>query len=235
MTRVASSGQAAGAGVVGEPTPASPRITRYPIEQLCGAKSRGTRPGIQLKPGEKRRAPGQPCAMRKGWGTNHPGLGRCKYHGGRSPTHRRRAALQQLTNELRQLAMPEQVNPIQSLYDAVRVASWREQGLRTLLQAADNLAGPDHLGDERPAIVWQMHDTALRRKAEIAKMAVDAGLDSRMVQLAEREAEVLHRALLAGLEAGGVKSAKALDAAFEAVRLVIDDVAPQVPVGAALS
>lgn len=220
---------------MGEPTPASPRTTRYPRELLCGRPVKGTHAGIVLKPGEKPRRKGQPCTQRKGWGTNHPGSGGCKYHGGRSPTGKVHAAKEQLRNELRELAMPEGVNPIQSLYEAVRIASWRESGLRLLLIAAEALAGPDHLGDARPAVVWQMHDTALKRKAEIAKMAVDAGLDSRMVELAEREADLLHRALLAGLEAGGVTSAKAREAAFEAVRGVIDNVTPAVPVGAELS
>lgn len=217
---------------MGEPTPASPRSTAYP---RCGAKNWGNRPGIKLRPGEKPRLKGSPCGMRRGWGTTHPGIGRCKYHGGTSPTHRRSAAKVQLANDLRELAIPDQVNPIQSLYEAVRISSWIELGLRGALQRADHLAGADHLGDERPAVIFQMHAAALRRKAEIAKMAVDAGLDSRMVQLAEREAEVMHRALLAGLAAGGVTTAKAREAALEAVRLVIDEVTPQLPVGAGLS
>jgi hypothetical protein len=201
----------------------------------CGAKMAGTRPGVKLQPGEQIRPRGAPCKQRKGFRTNHPGTGRCWLHTGKTLSGRAAGAAEAIANELRALAMPDQVKPIQSLYEAVRVASWREAGLRTMLQARQALAGPDHLGDHRPDVIFQMHDVALKRKAEIAKMAVDAGLDQRMVEIAEREADLLHRALLAGLEAGGVTSPKAREAAFEAVRLVIDRVAPREPAGVELS
>lgn len=225
--------QAAGAGAAG-PTPASPRQTRYAPELLCGAKIHGTAPGITLKPGEPPRVKGQPCTQRKGWGTTHPGIGRCKFHGGRSITHRIRAAKQQIANELRVLAMPTDVNPIQSLYDAVRVAAWREAGLRAMLQQRTSLAGPDHLGDARPDVIWQMHDVALKRKAEIASMAVNAGLDARMVELAERESDVLFRCLEDFATAAGV-SVDLREKGYAAVRARLDDVIGAAPVGAELS
>ncbi|NLA83026.1 MAG: hypothetical protein GX854_00550 [Clostridiales bacterium] len=39
----------------------------YPI---CGAKTKGS---------------GEPCQRPAGWGTDHPGVGKCKLHGGASP------------------------------------------------------------------------------------------------------------------------------------------------------
>lgn len=29
----------------------------------------------------------QDCGQPAGWGTDHPGVGRCKYHGGCTPSH----------------------------------------------------------------------------------------------------------------------------------------------------
>jgi len=43
-------------------------MANYPI---CGATARST---------------GQPCRRPAGWGTNHPGAGRCKLHGGATPS-----------------------------------------------------------------------------------------------------------------------------------------------------
>lgn len=37
-------------------------------------------------------ATGEPCKLHAGYGTDHPGYGRCKYHGGSSPTGRKHAA-----------------------------------------------------------------------------------------------------------------------------------------------
>ena len=41
----------------------------------CGAKTKGKRNPRK----------GQPCRKPAGWGTDHPGEGRCKYHGGATP------------------------------------------------------------------------------------------------------------------------------------------------------
>lgn len=38
-------------------------------QKICGAKAKST---------------GKPCQHEAGWGTDHPGEGRCKFHGGRS-------------------------------------------------------------------------------------------------------------------------------------------------------
>jgi len=36
---------------------------------------------------------GEPCKLHAGYGTSHPGFGRCKFHGGNSPTHEKAAAI----------------------------------------------------------------------------------------------------------------------------------------------
>jgi uncharacterized protein YjcR len=40
-----------------------------PHSNICGAKAKST---------------GEPCKLKAGWGTDHPGTGRCKFHGGKS-------------------------------------------------------------------------------------------------------------------------------------------------------
>lgn len=176
-------GQTAPAGVAIE-APASPSPARR-----CGAKNRR----------------GVPCGNPRGFKTSHPGTGRCTFHGGSSPFGKTAAAKEAAENALAKLALPdERLDPIQSLLEAMRVASWREAGLRMMLQQRPALFGPDHLDDGREDVVSQMHDRALKRKAEIAKMAVDAGIDTRLVELAERQADVVIRALQAALDAAGV-------------------------------
>lgn len=43
--------------------------------------------------GAKKRQSGGCCMHPAGWGTGHVGIGRCKLHGGCTPTHRQSAAL----------------------------------------------------------------------------------------------------------------------------------------------
>ena len=50
------------------------RFRREPLDRpLCGARKR------------QPRYPGETCARPSGWGTEHPGYGRCKLHGGATP------------------------------------------------------------------------------------------------------------------------------------------------------
>ncbi len=167
----------------------------------CGARSKRTH---------------APCRMGKGQRTDHPSVGKCWLHGGRSPNGRSFATKQAAMNVLAKLEIPSSVDPVASLFEAVRIAAWREEGLRIVLLGRRRLAGEDHLGDEREDVISEMHDRALKRRAEVAAMAIHAGLDERIVRLAERQGEVIHRVLTAALDAAGV-SGDARTKAEEAV------------------
>jgi hypothetical protein len=155
----------------------------------CGARSKRT---------------GEPCRQTKGVRTSHPRSGKCWLHGGRSPNGRRFAQHEAAENALAKLEIAASVDPVASLFEAVRVAAWREQGLRMMVIARPALHGPDHQDDQRPDVVAVMHADALDARAKIAKMAIDAGLDERIVRLAEGQGEVIHRILTAALDAAGV-------------------------------
>lgn len=144
------------------------------------------------------------CQQGRGQRTSHPGTGNCDWHGGDSPNGKIKAMREAAENALSTLGIPDQLDPVASLFEAVRVAAWREHGLRRLLMARPRLFDVDHAGDDREDVVSAMHDRALKRRAEIAKMAIDAGLDERIVRLAEAQGEVIHRVLTAALDAAGV-------------------------------
>lgn len=55
---------------------------------VCGAKTRTA---------EKE---GRPCQKPAGWGTSHPGYGACRLHGGSTPVHVAKAALEQVRDEM---------------------------------------------------------------------------------------------------------------------------------------
>jgi len=193
----------------GLPVPFDPKIH-------CGVKSRRT---------------GLPCKQYRGHRTDHSGFGHCWLHGGRAPTGKRQAARQAAENALTKLNIPESEDPIAALLEALRVASWREAGLRGLLRTQASLTVEDHLGDERESVVSAMHDRALKRRAEIAKMAVDAGIDVRMTELAEFQVELAFRALQAALDAAGLDPETRKQAESAAANIL--DPAP--PVGAELN
>jgi hypothetical protein len=156
------------------------------------------------------------CDQGRGQRTGHPGTGRCWLHGGTSPHGEQLARREMAENVLASLGIPDRVDPVASLLEAVRVAAWRELGLRQMLQVRPTLFGPDHLGEGRPDVVAGMHAEALEQRAKISTMAINAGLDERIVRLAERQGEVIHRILTAALDAAGV-SGEARTKAEEAV------------------
>lgn len=153
--------------------------------------------------GSKTRA-GSKCTLVRGWGTKHVGAGKCRRHGGNTPNGRKHAETEQVENALRTLKIEDAVDPVQSLFEAVRVAAWREHGLRIILVGRATLAGPDRNGEGKPDVVAVMHAHALEQRAKIAAMAITAGLDERIVHLAERQGEVIHRIITAALDAAGV-------------------------------
>jgi hypothetical protein len=169
---------------------------------MCGSASKRcktTPPTCGHADGEHR------CRLPKGKGTDHVGSGKCLFHGGATPNGRRQAGVEAAENALATLEIPSSTDPVASLFEAVRVSAWRELGLRQMLQRRPGLFGLNHQDDQRPDVVAVMHADALEQKAKIAAMAISAGLDERIVRLAERQGEVIHRILTAALDAADVK------------------------------
>lgn len=69
----------------------------------CGAEKRG----------------GGHCTQAAGWGTDHPGIGACKLHGGCTPNHRKAAEIVRVEREaacqLRAEGYEPTVNPVEEL------------------------------------------------------------------------------------------------------------------------
>jgi hypothetical protein len=63
---------------------------------------------------QKRQGPGS-CAKPAGWGTNHPGWGRCKLHGGSSPTGIRAAETARAKHAVVTFGLPIQVDALTAL------------------------------------------------------------------------------------------------------------------------
>lgn len=199
----------AGEKAKANPSRPSPSLLRNGLDpriaherSAAAHKARGYDPRVDCGATTKRAH--TPCKQPKGIRTQHPGVGRCWLHNGRRQTA---GSLQRevAENALAHLDLPPSQDPVEALLEALRVASWRELALRRMVAERPSLFGNDHLGDAREDVVSAMHDRALKRRAEVAKMAVDAGIDERMVRLAERQSEVVVRAIQAALDAAGLE------------------------------
>ena len=83
----------------------------YDPERHCGAKTRQ----------EGTTGKGSPCTFTKGQGTDHPGQGRCKFHGGRNQSRKSRNSLVQQQNLRKILDRLEEIdsNPLDLEQDLI--------------------------------------------------------------------------------------------------------------------
>lgn len=136
-----------------------------------------------------------------------PGADVCVIHGGRSPQARAAAAhrLQRrhLEGDLGALLAELELDasgrdPVDALLDAVhrcwamaKVLGALTGGLSTSAGSPDAMWGPNHLGDGAPHVLTTMYGQWLERAARASKLAIDAGVEERRVQLAERVGAVM--------------------------------------------
>lgn len=141
----------------------------------------------QAKCGAKNRA-GKPCGHPAGYGTDHPGFGRCKHHTG-STTNGRMAARRQRLG----LVVPAPIGG----FDAIERGLGVLNGIMVALEAElENLDEGVADGAELRATVRLARDAA-RDLASVGKLAADAGLDERRLRLEEAKLSLLAATLRA--------------------------------------
>lgn len=157
-----------------------------PNTPKCGAKSRQT---------------GDPCQHKAGFGTGHPGFGRCKLHGGNTRSQILKAAMQEAEARAVPMGLPVETDP----YDALLRCIWISAGEVNYCSARIAELEPEQVlvafreqqdGSEASYVKTSSEVTlhawivarrhALAALARYSKMAIDAGVAERQVALAER-------------------------------------------------
>lgn len=163
------------------------------------------------KCGGKLRQGGGTCTQPAGWGTDHAGFGKCKLHGGRSPSGEAAAAKAEGRWLLGQL-VPDR-GPVTDPLAELRqlgglVMQWMkacEGALETLsTYRYESIGGGEQLRSE-VAMFERSMDRAATFLATLAKL----GLDERQVAVSEAKANMLLRALEAGLAEHGITGPQA--------------------------
>jgi len=168
------------------------------VGEICGAKKRAKNGGGA-------------CGMPPGWGTPHPGTGRCKYHGGNAPTHLRKS----WNDELNRLLGAEfEIDPLNALLWLIRMSAgdtlyWRQEVVRlqtiheqtngksktaTVTNTDDNpWYAEETIMGQQLVLAAKKYEQAQERLAKHAKMALDVGLNERLVRAAEMYGELISR------------------------------------------
>lgn len=140
--------------------------------------------------GAKKRKGGK-CTLAPGWGTNHPGIGKCRLHGGSVPNHVKAAA----SEEYRMLlGKPIEIDPLDALMMCIKIAAGEAKWL------GDRMAELDEKDWIENTIAGkQFHLYAKERRARVAdlarysSMAINLGIAERAVKLMEIYGETLAR------------------------------------------
>ena len=155
--------------------------------------------------GERRRAGGGHCTRPAGWGTPHPGFGRCKLHGGNAPSGLKAAALQETRYVLEHFSgHPVQVDePLQELRRvAGAVLAWSEVCSAALESLSDRDAFGERGGHLHVAI--PLYERSLDRACDVLLRLVQLEMSDQAETIAKAKAQILLRVIEAGLADAGV-------------------------------
>lgn len=166
---------------------------------------------------------GNPCGKRAGFGTDHVGFGLCKFHGGATRNGKRHAQTEEAVEAVATYGLPRVIDPrdalVEELHRTAGHVAWlqslvgdleHEPGAKTRLKQYQATEAGGTV--ERPAVWLEMYWAERKHLAQIAKTCHDVGIEARMVELAESQADELVRRFQAFC------SALALDMGSDEVR-----------------
>lgn len=191
--------------------PGSPSGHERPPEWYCGALTRS----------------GRSCGHRAGYDTDHLGVGRCKFHGGKTPNHNVAAQPIMIRNAANRLGIPRQVEAAGALIEALYVAAGNvafygdlvsRLGVPGAVEAGDTIevdftnrtvdvlyAPMRHVsgiptGEAKPHVLIGMEMAERREMVRVAAEIMKLGLDARRVQIAEGDAQRMAQTIMAVLD-----------------------------------
>jgi hypothetical protein len=123
---------------------------------------------------------GESCRAFAGQGTEHPGVGRCKFHLGNTKSHKTNAVLVEAQARMVKLGMPIEVHPHEALLQVLYLASGHVAWLKAEIGALEDL------GTFEARVMTQLYGEERDRVAKVAKAALDAGVAERQVALVEQ-------------------------------------------------
>lgn len=170
--------------------------------------------------GAKKRSTGDPCQLRAGLGTDHVGWGNCKHHGGSTTTGKKSAARLEAKAHgehiARVMGFATEVDPFDALLECIWIAKGEvvycseriaelgeDEAVVTFAERSETdgivKGESEHSVSTKTSTVAELNiwivarRDAVDRMARYAKMAIDAGIAERQVQIAERVGGMIGR------------------------------------------
>ncbi len=166
---------------------------------------------------------GSPCQQPAGWGTQHVGVGRCKLHGGAEPHAQVNGMVQLARREQQVMGMPLAIEPQDAILECIRIAAGEVAYASERIAELDlvDAVAPVHRELERESDegtvrevrqdgaavhIWiTVRRQAMDRLVSYSLAAVKAGIEERLVRVAEQQGMLLAQAIQGILAELGVK------------------------------
>lgn len=174
---------------------ATPPTTAGRDKPLCGGKRRGE-------------GAGKTCTRPAGWGTDHVGVGRCKLHGGKTPSHQQAGSKALAAQAVRTFGLPREIDPrdalLEEVYRTAGAVDWLHQQVQALqaddvvwgkteevVKDAGEFPGTDTTYGARVNTWVQLWQQERAHLVRVSKEAINAGIEERKVRLAEQQGSLL--------------------------------------------
>jgi len=175
--------------------------------------------GAQKRQGD----PGETCGLAAGWGTDHPGVAKCRLHGGNTRNQRTAAAAQHAERQARTVLAGLDVAPIDNPFTALsrlagQAVAWQETIAGIVNQLGDRIRYEGAAGNEQLRAEIMLYERAMDRCAQVLGMIARLNIEDRMARVSERQTEIVVSAIEAALASAGVTGHEADEARKVAAR-----------------
>lgn len=182
----------------------------YGNKPVCGSKTR-------------QEDSAEHCGLPAGWGTDHPGIGHCKLHGGKTKGQRILADRVRADREVRAVLAELDVEPVDDPLQALltlggQVLAWQEAAATLVNRLNDQIRYEGAAGAEQLRAEVALYERAMDRAAHVLGLIAKLNIEERMVAVSERQADTIIAAIDAALAHAGVTGGAAADAKRVAAR-----------------
>lgn len=179
---------------------------------------RGKKCGGVIKPRAAQTWSGKPikpsatgfCTQAAGYKTDHPGWGRCKFHGGCSTSGKIAAAKERAAHDVVTFGFPIDTDPIEALLDGFATYCGIVQYLTNEVRRLEHEDLKQHTYDkegrrwERPAVWVDMLDTWTAKRDRLGIELIKCGLEQRKQEIEMAEGMMIATVIKAVLTEVGV-------------------------------
>lgn len=159
---------------------------------------------------------GEPCRHPAGYRTDHPGIGKCVHHFGRTDAHNRAAQRVMAVEAVNTYGLRRDIDPMTALLEEVQYTAGHVEWLRQQVQrleandlgwgetetrtASGEKFGSVTIEKAAPSIWLELYQRERKHLVQVCQAAIGCGVAERLVRQYELEGQIVAEALARALD-----------------------------------